>query len=134
MRAAIQKRVAEIHGEDPSSSVMRCPGASCSRWESAAGATYEEKVREIRTCSTCGGNPPLEETEEVLEADPGEIDRLVAIVEDLVAEYDAGAELNLEDLEPWEWTGIVTWGQFSGLYSKIQNAKIVALLGGPKGR
>ena len=55
---------------------------------------------------------------------------MAAKVEDLVNEYDAGRAFDPEDLEPWEWSGIVAWRTFNGHYTKLQSAKLVALLGG----
>lgn len=131
MREAIRVQVATIHGIDPAGSVNRCPGDTCPRWAAAAGSTYEDKVREIRNCQKCGGNAPLEAQDpDEVEADEGELARLVAIIEDLVAEYDAGRPFNPEDLEPWEWAGVVTWRRYSDLYTKAQAARLASLLSG----
>ena len=52
-------RVAKLFGEKAGGAV-RCPGASCPRFASAAGETWEAKVRNAtRGCSRCQGLAPL---------------------------------------------------------------------------
>lgn len=81
----------------------------------------------------CNGNPPAppgDPGEEGLEE--GEISILVQSIEILAGEIDAGRPLVFEDLEPWEWAGLVAWRTQEKFYDRLLAAKIAAGLLGNK--
>ncbi|MEW6361737.1 MAG: hypothetical protein AB1477_06410 [Acidobacteriota bacterium] len=55
-----------------------------------------------------------------------DLERITATVEHLVAELDAGRIFSAEDLEPWEWHGIVAWRRYWQIYQAVAVARLTA--------
>lgn len=97
----------------------RCPGeADCQRFQSAAGATREEK---LHACTAC----PLLPTKitRAGEHDEAIVDR----VERLARERDSGRPLRLDAISELEWELLLVRDECEAAYSRAHEARIAML-------
>lgn len=113
MQARVQARHQQSETND------RCPGETdCTRFQSAAGATREEK---LHACTSC----PLLPTKITRESvdDEAIVDR----VERLARERDSGKPLSFETMTELEWELLLVLDQCEANYRLAHEARVAAL-------
>ena len=97
----------------------RCPGeADCTRFQSAAGATREEK---LHACTSC----PLLPTKitRTSENDNAIVDR----IERLARERDSGRPLRFDRMRELEWELLLVHDECKASYARAHEARIAWL-------
>lgn len=105
----------------------RCPGMECPDFASAAGDTWEEKTIEACTsCNKCKGNGPIN-PDDAVNADC-DLDSLIAEVEEIVKEQDAGFKTEIENYTIYKL--LIAWREAEKQVAQIQALRMQAFLRG----
>lgn len=100
----------------------------CRRWQSThdRGITWEQRVEQLTGCTTCDGRGPARE--EDLPAVAGEADQeMLARVEYLVAEQQAGRRFKLSELTGLEWELMVVWQRYDDAHRRLHQVRMKGL-------
>lgn len=117
---AVQDAVARRY--QPPSSSGTCPSeAHCDRFQSAAGATSEDKQH---ACTACELLP----TKLVNLAPSDDAQQWLWIIERLASERDSGGRLQLEAISPLEWELLMIWDGETAMWERAQQQRLSAVV------
>lgn len=98
---------------------------ACARWRSTydPALTWEQRAEQLKTCERCEGRAPQRE-EDAPPVASDDDEEMLARIEELVAEQQAGRVISLRKVSGLEWRALVEWHKAVDMHRRAHDVRL----------